>query len=498
MYRLAEVPSGFFADEASIGFNAYSVLATGKDEYRKSFPFFFRSLDDYKGPVYIYSAIPFIYIFGLNEFSTRLPAALYGTGTIIFIYLLTKKLLNANKHKKEMAVFSSFFLAISPWHVHISRIAFEQSPFVFFTTAGLYFFIKSRVNLKLLFLSILLFATAFYSYSAAKIFIAVFMSLLFMIYDKTFLKTKRIIFLCALLALFSLLPFIYNLFASPILSRWQQVSIFSQPPQDHTIVSHILNNYLSHFSLDFLFLKGDIDMPGQFIARHSVRGLGEMHLFQLPLLILGFIYLSFKPEKRLISTLMLWLILYPVGSMFTIAESAQATRSIVGVVPFQIISAVGLFYIFSFLSRIRKLFNRIITLGILIIIVFSSIYYLHLYFTKYPLYSSDYWGWQYGYRSILEEFKKQEGQYDQLLITHRFNRGEELLNFYNVSHDCKKCVVMTNPISIDSYKRQLFALRQDDIAEAKTLYDDFLFIKQKNIYIPNGNAEIFIGKFVKH
>mgnify|MGYP001568952949 FL=1 len=58
-------------------------------------------------------------------------------------------------------------------------------------------------------------------------------------------------------------------------------------------------------------------------------------------------------------------------------------------------------------------------------------------------------------------------------------------------------MAMTNPISINSDKKQLFALRRHDIVEAKTLYNDLQFIQQEVIYLPNGNAEIFIGKFVK-
>lgn len=88
VYRLGKVPSGFFADEAAIGYNAYTILNQGKDEYGQPFPIFFRSFGDFKHPIQIYSTVPQIAILGLNETSVRLTSVLYGVATIIFLYLL--------------------------------------------------------------------------------------------------------------------------------------------------------------------------------------------------------------------------------------------------------------------------------------------------------------------------------------------------------------------------------------------------------------------------
>lgn len=74
IYSLNNNPAGLFCDEAAIGFNAYSVLTTGRDEHGAWFPFFFQSFGTYRTPVPIYSNVPFILIFGLNEFSVRLSA----------------------------------------------------------------------------------------------------------------------------------------------------------------------------------------------------------------------------------------------------------------------------------------------------------------------------------------------------------------------------------------------------------------------------------------
>ena len=81
-YKLGAVPTSLNADEAAIGYNAFSILKTGKDEYGKKFPLLFQSFDDFKMPVYIYLSVPGIAVFGLNDFSVRLPSALLGILTV--------------------------------------------------------------------------------------------------------------------------------------------------------------------------------------------------------------------------------------------------------------------------------------------------------------------------------------------------------------------------------------------------------------------------------
>src|SRR3989344_6015585 len=124
LYKLTDVHPGVNRDEASIGYTAYSLLATGKDEYGRSFPLSFESFGDWKLPFYIYITVPFVKVFGLNELSVRLPSALAGIATVFLTYFLVLelflKLEIRNLKLPAIALFSALLLAISPWHLHLS------------------------------------------------------------------------------------------------------------------------------------------------------------------------------------------------------------------------------------------------------------------------------------------------------------------------------------------------------------------------------------------
>lgn len=505
-YRLGEIPSGFFADEASIGYNAYTILTKGTDEYGTSYPLFFRAFGEYKSPIQIYATIPFVALFGLNEFSTRLPSAIFGTLTILAIYLLTKELFTwrvKNSARKQsnneaIALMTTFFLAISPWHIHFSRVALEGlMPFVFFTTFGSYLFLKSRTYHLLLLASAAMFILAMYSYFVARLFIPLFGLLLIPIYAHSLIKHKKEMFISFLLVIILLLPLINHTLSPVGFSRWQQVSVFTDSTVNTNITEHIMKNYTSHFSLDFLFFKGDVGMLGQFITRHSVRGIGELYLLQFPFLLFGFFYLFRKGAQHEFLLLITWFFLYPVGSMFTASASAQATRSIIGVIPFQIVSAVGLYWTMNFLrcfERSKKnQFIHLFSTGIIIVIITASfLNTFDLYFKKYPFYSSNFWGWQYGAKDIVQYFSVHEASYDDLVMIPEFNAPEIFFKFY-APNACAKCKVGLPHDMHNSAKRQLFAV-------TPTYLSQHSFIRLhplSTIFYPNKTIAFQIGEVVE-
>src|SRR5689334_16268177 len=86
-YQLTQFPPGLTIDEVAIGYNAYSILKTGKDEWGNFLPLSFRSVGDYKAPILIYLTVPFIALFGETEFAVRLPVAISSLISVFVIAL---------------------------------------------------------------------------------------------------------------------------------------------------------------------------------------------------------------------------------------------------------------------------------------------------------------------------------------------------------------------------------------------------------------------------
>src|SRR3989344_4228507 len=103
LWHLGSVPPSLSLDEVSIGYNAYSILKTGTDEYGYRFPLLLRAYDDWRPASYAYMVMPFVWLFGLSVWAVRLPAALLGTAVIGGTYLLVREMLgrgNVNRTDK--------------------------------------------------------------------------------------------------------------------------------------------------------------------------------------------------------------------------------------------------------------------------------------------------------------------------------------------------------------------------------------------------------------
>src|SRR5581483_6402689 len=138
-YQLGNNPASLTWDEVAWGYNAYSLGIDGKDEFGRFLPHdYLESFGDFKPPMYAYLDIVPIKAFGLNEFGTRFPSAFFGVLTIVATYFLVIEIFG--EESQALALLSSLFLAISPWHINLSRAAFEANISSFFIVAGVWFF----------------------------------------------------------------------------------------------------------------------------------------------------------------------------------------------------------------------------------------------------------------------------------------------------------------------------------------------------------------------
>ena len=427
---LNEVPNGFYSDEASIGYNSYSILQTGRDEHGELLPLYFKAFGEYKNPIYIYAAIPLIKIFGLNEFAVRLTSALFGTLTVLFTYFLAKELFS-----KRVGLWAALFLAISPWHLQFSRIAFEAISLPCLFTIGCYFLLKGMEKGKYLFYSAIPLALTFYTYAPAKVFVPLFLAGIFALNYRSLIKFKRELLLSIALAFFILIPLLIFTVHGQGQSRFNIVSVFTKHSlnltrdnilndkywstslfkslSDHKfflILYSFFRNYFLHMSPNFLFFKGDMN------TRHSIGAMGQLFQFEGILLITGIIFLVMRARKRRM-ILLWWFLIFPVASSLTYESVPHAIRSICGLPVFQIIAALGLVSSFNYgryigINKPRykigiKYLAALFSILFLTFAIYNIRYYFVRYYKVYPKVS--YGAWNYGMKEVIQTAENLKG-----------------------------------------------------------------------------------------
>jgi len=216
-WQLGQVPASPDWDEVSLGYNAYSLLQTGCDEYDQRLPLFLRSFNDYKPALYAYLVIPFINLFGLNVFAVRLPAAILGTLAVLLTYWLVKEMFSRHTSEEYFAhlagVTTAFLLAISPWHIQFSRVAFESNIGLFFNILWVLLFLKGLRRPWLLIFASFFSGLNLYVYQAEKVFTPLLVLTMILIWRKKLLRvSKKYLALSLITGLIVCLPFIYSVF----------------------------------------------------------------------------------------------------------------------------------------------------------------------------------------------------------------------------------------------------------------------------------------------
>ncbi len=387
---LANHPAGFTPDEASFGYDAYSILKTGRDQWGKTLPLVFKSFGDDKLPAYVYLTVPSVAIFGLTETAVRLPNAILGTLAIIVVYFLVKEMFKDEK----VALLSGFLLAISPWHIMLSRGAFEANLTTFFLPLGILFFLKSFNNRKYLILSIAAFLVNVFTYHTARILTPLVIGFLIYIYRKELKDSKKLrLWIACFLGLFFISLFGYLTGGSRIASSGifndvntnsQYLSVRSGEPvllaklfnnKFLIVIQTAFKNYMSYFSPQFLITTGPAE--GTY---GMVPGVGVIYLIESVFLISFFIKLVKKGITRETSFLLFWILISPIPAALTKGPGYAANRAAFMMPALQVVSAIGGIYLFQLLTK--RISRKVILSGFGVIFAVSFMFFMNNYFVK--------------------------------------------------------------------------------------------------------------------
>lgn len=422
LFRLSSLPISLFGDEVDVAYHAWSLITTGRDYMGHLLPVYIQSLNEYRAPLLMYFVAPFIGLLGPTVLAIRLAPVLLGILGIFLIYLLGNQLSSKNikigSLQFGVGELSAFVLAITPWHIHYSRAAFEVTLLLNLLMAGTYFFLRGLKKQSFFIWSAVCFSLTFYTYSTANLFTPLLLSVLFFLYRKElpFKKISKAL----LTGLLICLPIAYHLFFGNAAGRFGLISIFNDPQVTDTVVlsriepwvtssfwERIFNNkltaysgvfisqYLTSLSPQFLFLSGD---P---IFRHSINNYGMLLLSCLPFFFLG-VYSLFKNRQSKTSKLFLfWLLIAPIGSSLTQGGGTHATRLIILLPTLTVTIALGLVTFFSLLKS--SLFKTVAGILLSALVLFNLSSYWYEYSAHYRYQSSRHW--HYGYQQIMEELQ---------------------------------------------------------------------------------------------
>ncbi len=399
---LGTIPNSLYTDEIDQGYNAFSILKTGRDEHGSILPISLRSFGDWKPPLPTYLMIPFISILGLTEDAVRLPSIVLGIFSLVLAYRLVLSLFPGRNYK--LALFCSFFLAISPWHILQSRAAMLVMIALFFYLSGIYFFTKALQKNTLFILSFLSFSFSVYSYYGLRLIVPFTIIFLFLFYRKNINFLSRSLVFGATTGLVILLPLVINFFQKPdvVFGRVKTVSIFydqgiklrkweliTQDGLADTLLTQFFHNnyflytrdiirrFLSHFDGRYLFLQGDTVDP------FRIPSMGIFYFADSLFMIIGAykLYITKSPTKYF---LLFWLIIAIVPASLTFI-TPSSNRSFNAIFPLVLFISLGM-----------TLISRRIVLAALVCIIYiiSFAYFLNQYFINLSNSHADWWRYE--------------------------------------------------------------------------------------------------------
>lgn len=455
-WQLGANPASLDWDEASLGYNAYSILRTGKDEYGTLFPLAIRSFGDYKPPLYTYLTIPAVAAWGMNEFSVRFISALLGTVSVLIAFKIVSRLFG----RTRLALLASFFFAISPWHIQFSRIAFEANVGLFFFLCGIYFLQRGIVRGIFLIPSAAAFACSLYAYHSPRLVVPLLLLGCAILYWRQLWQKRGWVIAAGIL--FAALVVPIGLTMAGTGARFGSVTVLNANERLGKSIGEmdydaskgdwlgrlvhnrrfifgreILGGYLDHFNFDFLFLSGD--PPG----RHHAVSMGMLYFVDLLFFPVGLYLLIARRDKPSLFVL-LWFLVAPAASALT-TGTPHAVRALLYLPTYQIFSAMGVLYLMDWRKRnrnnqesvIHDSFFMIHSSGlrfatvVLATLVFTgnSMYYQTMYWIHSPVeYASE---WQYGYKQAVETVREYEDQVDRVVVTYRYDQPYVYFLFYN-------------------------------------------------------------------
>jgi len=479
-------------DEVSFGYNAYSVLKTGRDEFGTYLPKYFRSLDDYKMPVYSYLTVASVGLFGLNDFAVRFPSAFFGFLTVILMYILVRELCDdgSSAQCKTIALLSAALLAIVPWHVQFSRIALEANVGLFFLVAGVTAFLLGTHTKKwLLPASIICLGASAYSYRSFEVIAPLMGFVLGVLFRKQLYALRKTFpFLLSVIFVICIGVSMVQDVSSPAVNlRIGGTSVFDSGEINDTFMQNskerlydssvgkdlfskffhnnrllsagiIAKGYLVHFSPTFWFF--DYDQK-----QHFTPSVGLLYLWMLVFMPIGAYYLIRHISRRSSTLIFVWLLISPIPASVT-RDVPHAIRVLPMLIPLVIMTAAGVYAVYGKLGRHSAL-KYTFAFVMFLCGIFSVARYFHQYDVHLPYERSK--DWVYGRKELVDYVEAHKATYKKIIISTRLQWPHIFFLYYS-KYDPAKYLAQGGTVSggwaeernqYDTYQFRKFIVSED-------------------------------------
>ena len=389
LWKLNSIPPGLYPDVAINGNDVLNTLKSG------DFKVFYSENNGREGIFMWFIALSFI-VFGPSVWAIKIVPAIFGILTVLGLYLLTKEILKPLNSKlsrlagsrtagkilnpETVALFSSFFLAISFWHVNFSRLGFRAILVPFSLVFAFYFLLKGLREKRIVpaLISGFFFGFGFYTYISYR-FVVLIMAAVFtcwwLIYKKeeTQKKFLKISAFCLLITFIVALPIGIYFLKNPqdFLGRAGGVSIFNSKAPIYNLGKSIIL-HLSMFNL-----QGDGNW------RHNLAGSPELlwpvGIFFLIGIILSIKNLTVSFKNKNYSQFSIYCLLFTwfismLLSGFLSSEGIPHALRVIGVIPVVFIfAALGTEWVLKKLKNFFKTKSQLIIFYFCLVIFFLSL-----------------------------------------------------------------------------------------------------------------------------
>jgi len=431
------IPPGLNQDEASIGYEAYSILHEGVDRNGNFYPVHLIAWGSGQNALYAYLSMPFIFAFGLNVFSVRIVSLLFGLLGLILFYSIAKALFQSERG----AALAAFFIVINPWHIMMSRWALESNLFPTLALLAVWFVIKAAESSRSRWLYgfTIAMGMSLYAYGTAYFFVPLFAAAVYVLLLAKRLFTARAVFgqgvLLILLAVPIALFVLINRYDWPAISIGPITIPKLTVPRVEEVSSVFsgggLNRLLEHFNSFLQLLVSQNDG----LPWNVIPSFGMFYPLALPLALLGIIPLVKQLASRFSlapAIIGVWLLVTAIMASMT---DVNINRINIVFFPVIMLAAAGLLWLGN---RVKGLVKAAVCVFAFLFAAFCSSY-----FTEFPDKISPSFYESFG-EAIVYASAETDGA---IYVTNAVNMPYIYVLFYEQisPHEYRDTVVYSNP-----------------------------------------------------